>query len=79
MSTVELMRDTDGPDLATALAEHGMSVDLVDYDGHVAVRFEDCDEVRLTHLIEDWILTRALPLVPVRIDERTFAIAPPAA
>jgi hypothetical protein len=79
MSTVELMRDTDGPDLVAALAENGMKADLVDYDGHVAVRFEDCAEARLTHLIEDWIRARALPLVPVRIDDRTYAVAPPAA
>ena len=79
MSTVELMRDTDGPGLISALSEHGLKADLVDYDGHVAVQFEDCDEVRLSHLIEDWIRDRALPLVPVRIDDHTYAIAPPAA
>ena len=47
MSTVELTRETDGPGLVAALAEHGL-------DGrarrrghdHLAVQVEDCDEAR---------------------------------
>jgi len=79
LSTVELMRDTDGPGLITALSAHGVTANLVDYDGHVALQVEDFDEGRLMHLIEDWLRARALPLVPVRIDDRTYAVAPPAA
>ncbi len=47
MTTVELMRDTDGPELVAALAEHGMKGELVDYDHHVAVRVDDCDDAEL--------------------------------
>jgi hypothetical protein len=38
----------------------------------------DCDETLLAHAIEDWIAARDLPLVPVRIDDCTFAVSPPA-
>ena len=78
MSTVELMRDTDGPGLVAALAEHGMKGELVDYDDHVAVQVEDCDECELEHAIEDWLRARELPFVPVRIDDCTYAVSPPA-
>jgi hypothetical protein len=78
MSTVELMRDTDGPGLVAALAAHGMAGTLVDYDNHVAVQVEDCDEGQLTHAIEDWLRECELPLIPVRIDDCTYAVAPPA-
>ncbi len=78
MSTVELMRDTDGPELVAALAEHGMKGELVDYDNHVAVQVADCDDETLTHAIEDWLHERELPLVPVRIDDCTYAVQPPA-
>jgi hypothetical protein len=79
MSTVELMRDTDGPELVAALSARGVKGDLVDHDDHLAVRVEDCDEAQLAHAIEDWIRARGLPLVPVRIDDCTYAVAPPAA
>jgi hypothetical protein len=78
MSTVELMRDTDGPELVAALAEHGMKGELVDYDDHVAVQVEDCNESELTHAIEDWLRERELPLVPIRLDDCTYAVQPPA-
>ena len=52
---------------------------LVDHDNGVAVQVEDCDEEQLAHAIEDWIRARELPLVPVRIDDCTYAVAPPAA
>jgi type III secretory pathway lipoprotein EscJ len=79
LSTVELMRDADGPELITALSERGLKADLVDHDDGIAVQVEDCDEEQLTHAIEDWIRARELPLVPVRIDDCTYAVAPPAA
>jgi hypothetical protein len=79
LSTVELMRDTDGPELITALSERGLRAGLVDHDNGVAVQVEDCDEEQLAHAIEDWIRARELPLVPVRIDDCTYAVAPPAA
>jgi len=78
MSTVELMRDTDGPGLVAALAEHGMKGELVDYDDHVAVQVEDCDECELEHAIEDWLHERELPFVPVKIADCTYAVSPPA-
>jgi hypothetical protein len=78
MSTVELTRDIDGPGLIEALREHGLTGALVDDEDRVAVTVEDCDETELTHAIEDWIHERALPLVPVRIDDCTYAVSPPA-
>ena len=54
MSTVELTRETDGPGLVEALAEHGLAAELVG-DEHLAVQVEDCDEELLAHAIEDWI------------------------
>jgi hypothetical protein len=79
MSTVELTRETDGPGLIEALAEHGLAGELVgDDDEHLTVQVEVCDEERLAHAIEDWIRARDLPLVPVRIDDCTFAVSPPA-
>ena len=78
MSTVELTRETDGPGLLEALAAHGLTGALVDDDEHLAVEVEDCDEEKLAHAIEDWIHERDLPLVPVRIDDCTFAVSPPA-
>jgi len=78
MSTVELTRETDGPGLLEALAEHGLEGALVDDHAHLTVEVADCDETRLAHAIEDWIAARDLPLVPVRIDDCTFAVSPPA-
>ena len=78
MSTVELTRETDGPGLLVALAEHGLEGELVEGHDHLTVEVEDCDEGQLTHAIEDWIHARDLPLVPVRIDDCTFAVSPPA-
>jgi hypothetical protein len=78
MSTVELTRESDGPGLLEALAAHGLEGALVDDHEHLAVEVEDCDEGKLAHAIEDWIAARDLPLVPVRIDDCTFAVSPPA-
>ena len=78
MSTVELTRETDGPGLLAALAEHGLEGELVEGHDHLTVEVEDCDEGQLAHAIEDWIHARDLPLVPVRIDDCTFAVSPPA-
>jgi len=77
MSTVELMREKDGPELVAALADHGLRGQLVDGEV-VAVEVEDCDETELAHAIETWIGERGLPFVPVRIDDCTYAVAPPA-
>jgi hypothetical protein len=77
MSTVELTRETDGPGLVEALAEHGLQAELVG-DEHLAVQVGDCDEEHLAHAIEDWIAARDLPLVPLKIDDCTFAVGPPA-
>jgi hypothetical protein len=78
MSTVELTRETDGPGLIEALADHGLDGVLVDDQEHLTVEVADCDEEKLAHAIEDWIAARDLPLVPVRIDDCTFAVSPPA-
>ena len=78
MSTVELTRETDGPGLLEALAEHGLEGELVDDDYHLAVEVADCDEAELAHAIEDWIRARDLPFVPVRVDDCTYAVSPPA-
>jgi hypothetical protein len=78
MSTVELTRETDGPGLIEALADHGLDGELVDDQEHLTVEVADCDEEQLAHAIEDWIRARDLPLVPVRIDDCTFAVSPPA-
>jgi hypothetical protein len=78
MSTVELTRETDGPGLVAALAEHGLEGELVGEDEHISVRVQDCDEGLLAHAIEDWIRERDLPLVPVRLDDCTYTVSPPA-
>jgi hypothetical protein len=78
MSTVELTRENDGPDLLEALAARGLEGELVDRDDQIAVEVADCDEEELTHAIEDWIRARGVPFVPVRIDDCTFAVSPPA-
>jgi hypothetical protein len=78
MSTVELTRDTDGPGLIAALAEHGLEGELVGGDEHVTVQVQDCDEGLLAHAIEDWIHARDLPLVPVRLNDFTYTVSPPA-
>jgi hypothetical protein len=78
MSTVELTRETDGPGLLAALANHGLAGELVDDDRHLSVTVEDCDEEKLAHAIEDWIAARDLPLVPVRLGDCTFTVSPPA-
>jgi hypothetical protein len=78
MSTVELTRDSDGPQLVAALADHGLKGELVEDHDHLAVQVQGCDETQLTHAIEDWLEERQLPFVPVRIDDCTFAVAPPA-
>jgi hypothetical protein len=78
MSTVELTRDSDGPELVAALAEQGLTAELVDDREHLAVQVEDCDEEQLAHAIESWIGDQRLPFVPVRIDDCTYAVAPPA-
>ena len=78
MSTVELTREGDGPELVAALAEHGLKGELVDDHEHLAVQVEDCDEEQLAHAIESWIGDRQLPFVPVRIDDCTYTIAPAA-
>jgi hypothetical protein len=78
MSTVELTRESDGPQLLAALAEHGLQGELVGDHDHMAVHVQDCDEETLAHAIEDWLGERQLPFVPVRIDDCTYAVAPPA-
>jgi hypothetical protein len=78
MSTVELTREIDGPGLVAALESRGLKGELVGSE-HLAVEVEDCEEAVLAHAIEDWIAERELPLVPVRIDDCTYAVAPPAA
>ena len=78
MSTVELTRESDGPQLVAALAEHGLKAELVENHDQLAVQVEDCDETALAHAIEDWLGQRQLPFVPVRIDDCTFAVGPPA-
>jgi hypothetical protein len=77
MSTVELSRETDGPGLLETLSEHGLEGELVDDDRQL-VEVADCDEAELAHAIEDWIRARELPFVPVRIDDCTYAVSPPA-
>ena len=77
MSTVELTRETDGPGLIAALAEHGLQSELV-RGQQLAVQVEDCDERALAHAIEDWIHARDLPLVPFRLDDCTYSVSPPA-
>jgi hypothetical protein len=78
MSTVELTRESDGPGLIEALGEHGLAAELVSDQEHLTVQVEDCDEAKLVHALEDWIRGRELPLVPLRIDDCTYAVAPPA-
>ena len=78
MSTVELTRESDGPQLVAALAGRGLKGELVDDHDHVTVQVQDCDEGELAHAIEDWLGERQLPFVPVRIDDCTYAVAPPA-
>jgi hypothetical protein len=77
MSTVELTREIDGPGLVAALERHGLKGELVGSE-HLAVQVEDCDEAKLAHAIEDWIADRDLPLIPVRVDDCTYAVSPPA-
>ena len=77
MSTVELTRETDGPGLARGAgrarprrrARRGRAPRRA---GRGLRRGE------LAHAIEDWIAGRDLPLVPLRIDDCTFAVGPPA-
>jgi len=78
MSSVELMRETDGPELLETLAAHGLAGELVEHENNLAVEVPDCDETALAHAIEDWIAARELPFVPVRIDDCTYAVSPPA-
>jgi hypothetical protein len=78
MSTVELTREIDGPGLVAALESHGLKGELVDGREHLVVQVDDCDDAELAHAIEDWIAERDLPLVPMRIDDCTYAVSPPA-
>ncbi len=78
MSTVELTRESDGPGLIDALAEHGLDAELVGDESQLTVQVADCDDEQLAHAIEDWLRERDLPLVPVRIDDCTYAVSPPA-
>ena len=77
MSTVQLARVTDGPGLVAELASHGLRGELVGLE-RLAVEVADCDHAALGHAIEDWIHARDLPLVPVRLDEHTYSVAPAA-
>ena len=79
MSTVELTRDYDGPDLIGALAQHGLIGELVVTGDRLAVQVDGCEDRELAHALEDWIRDRRLPLVPLRIDDCTYALSPPAA
>ena len=78
MSTVEVTRESDGPELIAALAERGLTAELVDDQEHLAVQIENCDGEALAHAIEGWLDERRLPFVPVRVDDCTYAVAPPA-
>ena len=79
MSTVELTRETDGPGLVEALAEHGLKGELMAGEEHLVVQVEDCEDEQLVHAIEDWLWQRQLQLIPVRIDDYTYAVLPSAA
>jgi hypothetical protein len=65
-------------DLATAVDGSGLAASLGGEfrDGHLFV--DSADPVAVSHTIEAWMAERGLPLVPVQVDERTFAFAPPA-
>jgi hypothetical protein len=66
---VELARTIDGPELRALLGGT--------LDGR-RVLVDSIDARAVLHVLETWSANHALPLVPVRVDEHTFALAPPA-
>jgi hypothetical protein len=65
-------------DFATAMDGPGLAASLGGEfrDGHLLV--DSADATAISHTIEAWMTARGLPFVPVQLDERTFAFAPPA-
>jgi hypothetical protein len=80
---VRMARPADAAGLIGALAERGLSGELVDEDGELEIEVEavgaepDVLAAEVEDALGGWVLEQELPFVPVRVDARAFALAPP--
>ena len=73
---VELTRAVDGPAVCEVLAACGLECELAEGGLELPVEAEDATAVE--HCLDEWISRHGLPFVPVRVDETSFALVPPA-
>jgi hypothetical protein len=79
---VKVARPADAEGVIGALAERGLSSELVEDEGELEIEIEsEAEEEVLATEVGDalaaWVCEHELPFVPVRVDARAFALAPP--
>ena len=74
--SVELTREIDGPGVLAALRASGLEGELAEGGWQLVVRGENT--AAIVHCLDGWISERRLPFVPVRVDNASYALVPPA-
>ena len=82
---IDVARDVDGPDLASALEADGFRALLVQDDGRVFVRVVDGEanggglHYEVLEAIDSWVYAHQAPLVVTPLDEYCYCVHPPPA
>ena len=79
---VRMARPVDAGGLIGALAERGLSGELVDDEGKLEIEVEaEAEEELLATEVGDalaaWLLEEEVPFVPMRVGARAFTLTPP--
>jgi hypothetical protein len=79
---VRFARPVDPDDALVALAAHGLRAVAGPRRSEIEIRCRAGDEESLlrevSHALEEWLLMRGLPFVPVRAGARMLIVRPPA-
>jgi hypothetical protein len=79
---VRFARPIDPDDALVALAAHGLTAIVEPERSEIAIGCRAGDEESIlnaaSHALEEWLLVRGLPFVPVRDGARTLIVRPPA-
>lgn len=81
----EVPREVDGKELAEFLRGHRFAVDLARHEDRfeLDICYADAERARLStdvwEAVENWLAERESVLVPARLAEQEYVLAPPAA
>jgi hypothetical protein len=79
---VKFARPVDPDDALVALAAHGLRAFAGPKRSEIEIRCRAGGEESVlreaSHALEEWLLVRGLPFVPVRAGERMLIVRPPA-